>query len=100
MATESADRISSHRRGMMVTSLAAISGILSGIASTAIASSATDPTGLFLVGAAISVQFPLLKLFGIDIDDFGAKDYIYVAFMTFSLWFVSWGILLTTHATV
>jgi hypothetical protein len=85
---------------MIVTGLAAISGIASGLASTSLAASATDRVGLFLVGAAIAVQFPLLKLLGIDIDDFGAKDYLYIAFMTFSLWFVSWGILLTTDASI
>jgi hypothetical protein len=53
---------------------------------------------------AIIVQFPVFRLLEaagiqLDTDDFGAKDYLYVAFMTFSLWFVSWAILLTTGAS-
>jgi hypothetical protein len=38
-------------------------------------------------------------LVAVDVEEFGAKDYLYVAFMTFSLWFVSWTIILTTGTT-
>jgi hypothetical protein len=44
---------------------------------------------------AILVQFPLYSLIGIDIDEFGTKDYLYILVMTGALWFISWGILLT-----
>ena len=38
-------------------------------------------------------------LVAVDVQEFGAKDILYVAFMTFSLWFVSWTVLLTTGTT-
>ncbi|MFB6185154.1 MAG: hypothetical protein ABEI96_11415 [Haloarculaceae archaeon] len=100
MATESADRISSHRRGMTVTSLASIAGILAGVASASLASGPSDTLAVLILGVAVSVQFPILKAVGIDVNDFGGKDFLYVAFMTFALWFISWGILLTSSTPV
>jgi hypothetical protein len=35
----------------------------------------------------------------VDVEDFGAKDYLYVLFMTFALWFVGWTVLLTAGTT-
>ena len=37
---------------------------------------------------------------GIDTGDLSAKDYLYIVFMTFSLWYVTWAILLTTGTTL
>jgi hypothetical protein len=105
MATESADRRVAHVRGVTVTALACLSGVVAAVVSASVASGASDTLGLYLLAAAVVVQFPLhrvLEMAGIDLDveDFGAKDYLYVAFMTFSLWFVCWTVLLTTGASV
>ena len=66
-----------------------------------VASGAIDPLGVYVLAGAVVVQFPLhrgLEAAGLDLDveDFGAKDYLYVVFMTFALWFVCWTVLLTT----
>ena len=67
---------------------------------------ATSQTGLYVLVAAIVVQFPILQALGragfvaVDIEDFGAKDFLYVIFMTFALWFVGWTVLLTTGTTL
>lgn len=98
MATDTADGMSPHMRGLTVTTLTAIAGIAAAFGSNAIASGATDVTGVLVVAAAIAVQFPILRLVGIEQEDLSTKDILYVAFMTFSLWFVTWGILLTTGA--
>jgi len=95
MATDTADGMSSHMRGLTVTTIAAVAAIGAAFVSNTVASGATDIVGVLAVAAAVAVQFPVFKLVGIDIDDFSTKDYLYVAFMTFALWFVSWGILLT-----
>ena len=104
MATDTAEGWSSHIRGMTVTTLASVSGVVAGLASSALtagaANPATDRTALLVLGAAIAVQFPILRLVGIDVEGFSTKDFVYVAFMTFALWFVSWGILLTAGTTV
>ena len=103
MATDTAGRFSPHMRGVTVTALASIMGIVAAVASSVVtagaATPATDPKGVFVLAGAILVQFPVLRAVGIDVEDFSTKDYLYVAFMTFSLWFVCWGILLSTGTT-
>ncbi|MFC6862017.1 hypothetical protein ACFQGE_00920 [Halomicroarcula sp. GCM10025817] len=98
MATDTADGMSSHMRGLTVTTLTAVAGIAAAFGSNALASGATDTMGVLVLAAAVLVQFPILRLVGIDQEDLSTKDILYIAFMTFSLWFVTWGILLTTGA--
>lgn len=93
--SESDGRFSSYTRSITVTTGATLLGLAAGVLSNVLASGPEDTTGLILVVVAIAIQLPLYKLIGIDTDDFGAKDTLYIAFMTFALWFVSWGILLT-----
>jgi hypothetical protein len=95
--------MSSHRRGITVTTLATLGGILAAGASHVITGAAADPTAaagsetaVLVLAAAVVAQFPILRLLGVDTGDLSTKDYLYVAFMTFAMWFVSWGILLTT----
>jgi hypothetical protein len=52
-------------------------------------------SGAIWLIAVIIVQFPFYSAVGIDTSEFGTKDYLYIFFMTFTLWFISWGILLT-----
>lgn len=103
MATDTADRFSPHLRGLTVTTLASLAGVAAAVVSVVLtadaASPATSSLGLYVLAGAVLVQFPVLQLAGIDVEDFSAKDYLYVAFMTFSLWFVCWTILLTTGTT-
>jgi hypothetical protein len=97
MATDTADRFSPHARGLTVTSLACLLGIAAGLVSAVVTGNAPgDTTAAYVLLGAILVQFPVLKLVGIDIEEFGGKDYAYIAFMTFALWFMTWGVLLTT----
>jgi hypothetical protein len=98
MATDTVDGMSSHMRGLTVTTITAIAGIGAAFGSNAVASGATDITALVVVAVAIAAQIPVLRLIGIEQDDLSTKDVLYIAFMTFALWFVSWGILLTTGA--
>ncbi|MFC4358227.1 hypothetical protein ACFO0N_09735 [Halobium salinum] len=102
--TESTAGISAHMRGVTVTTLASLAGVTAGVLSAFLAgtdpAAATNQLALLVLGALILVQFPLLRVGGIEVEDFGAKDYLYVVFMTFALWFVSWAILLTTGASL
>jgi len=95
MATDTSERFSSHLRGVTVTTVATVSGLLAGVASAMVAQGAGDTIGLTILLAAILVQFPLYYAIGMDLSEFSTKDKLYVGFMTFALWFVSWGILLT-----
>ncbi|WP_225333215.1 EMC6-like membrane protein [Halomicrobium urmianum] len=96
MATDTVEGMSPHLRGLTVTTVAAIGGLSAGVAASMVAAGPGDNLGLVVLAAAIIAQFPILRLIGVDVEDFSTKDYLYVAFMTFALWFVSWGILLTT----
>ncbi len=98
MATDTGERFSPHLRGVTVTTTATILGLLAGVGSAVVGSGPQDTIGLALFAGAVGVQFPLYRLVGIDVEDFGKKDYLYVAFMTGVLWFMSWGLLLTTGA--
>ncbi len=105
MATDTAERRIAHIRGVTVTAIACLAGVLAALASTVVASEPADTLALYILVGAIIGQFPLLQVLDsigieVDVDEFGAKDYLYVAFMTFALWFVCWTILLTTGTTL
>ncbi|MFB6166337.1 MAG: hypothetical protein ABEJ31_14350 [Haloarculaceae archaeon] len=104
MATDTAERRAAHLRGLTVTTLASVAGIAAAVVSAGLtadaANPATDRLGLYVLVAAVLVQFPILQLAGIDVGDFSGKDYLYVAFMTFAMWFVSWGVLLTANTPI
>lgn len=100
MATETADARAAHLRGMTVTALAAILGIVAAFGSLVAVGNAapveiaTSSIVGYVLAATIAVQYPLLRGTGI-VDDLSTKDILYVAFMTFAFWFVSLTILLT-----
>jgi dolichol kinase len=97
MATESDAGVSPHIRGVTVTTLASLAGITAGTVSALVTTGASDQLGLSILLVSILLQFPILYVLGIDPRDFGIKDNIYVAFMTFVLWFITWGIFLTAE---
>jgi hypothetical protein len=96
MATEQTRQLTGHVKSVTVTALTAVMGVLAGLGSDVMGLAATDNTALGLLAGAIIVQLPILQVAGVDIEDFSTKDYLYIAFMTFSMWFVTWSILLTT----
>jgi uncharacterized membrane protein len=102
MATESKTELTGHLRGVTTTTLACLAGVLAAVGSGLVvgtdAAAASDPRGIFVLAAFLVVQFPVLRLLGVDVDTFGVKDYLYVAFMTFALWFITFAILLTSGA--
>jgi len=102
--TETGTGLSGHVRGVTVTTLACLGGVVAAVAAGAIvgtgAEAAADTRVLAFLVAAIAGQYPVLKAIGVDISDFGAKDHLYVAFMTFTLWFIAFTILLTTGAAL
>jgi hypothetical protein len=72
-----------------------LAGILAGVVSAAVATGPTDSTGLAVLAVATLGSLGVLQVLGVDVGEFSTKDHLYVAFMTFALWFVTWGILLT-----
>jgi hypothetical protein len=103
MATESQPGLSKHVRGVTVTTLACLAGVAAAVASGVVvgtdAAAASSQLTVGIVAAFIAVQFPVLRVVGVDVSDFGAKDFLYVGFMTFTLWFITFAIILTAGVT-
>ncbi|SFB82397.1 hypothetical protein SAMN05444422_102224 [Halobiforma haloterrestris] len=104
MSTESISDRREHIRSVSVTALSALLGVGAALASFALTGdlppveAATDSRALAIVVGAILVQFPLIEYSGLyEDDEFGVKHYLFITFMTFSFWFVVWGILLTAQ---
>ncbi|SEW17017.1 EMC6-like membrane protein [Natrinema salifodinae] len=104
MSTESISDRREHIRSVSVTAMSALLGVGAAVASATwvgVSNAAAQNTqALTFVLGAILVQYILINVSGIyGEDEFGTKHYLFVAFMTFSLWFVTWGILLTAEAS-
>lgn len=99
MATETGtgevDPERSHRRSVTITAIATLGGALAGIAASQVATGPNDPAGIAALVVATLAEFGLMKAAGIDVGEFSTKDNLYVAFMSFALWFIVWGVLLT-----
>jgi hypothetical protein len=90
--------ITGHTRSVVVTTITCLAGIAAGVVSAMYVGTdvaAAESTTLVLVmGAFVLVQYPLYKVIGVG--DFGVKDNLYVAFLTFTLWFISYTVLATS----
>lgn len=102
MSDEPSER-SAHLRAITITSIAALAGVAAAIGSALLTgdmeatAAASETAPQLLLVATIGVQLPIYTRV---YDDWGgAKDYLFVVFMTFSLWFVTWGVILTTGVT-
>ncbi|MFB6220539.1 MAG: hypothetical protein ABEH90_03785 [Halolamina sp.] len=104
MATESSRGLSDHLRGVTVTTLACLSGIGATVVSSVVvgmdAAAATSDISLVIVAAFVLAQYPVLYALGVDVSEFGVKDNLYVAFMTFALWFLTYAVLLSTGVSL
>jgi len=99
MATESSRGLSDHVRGVTVTTLACLSGVVATVVSGMVfadPASVGMTTQLAVVAAFVIVQQPILYAIGVDIGEFGIKDNLYIGFMTFALWFLSYTVVLST----
>ncbi|HJK96339.1 MAG TPA: hypothetical protein RMF84_03920 [Polyangiaceae bacterium LLY-WYZ-14_1] len=84
----------------LATLLGVIAAFLSGVLFGTSPATAGNTQALVLLGVFVVVQFPIHRLLGIDVDDYGPKDYLYIAFMTFTLWFITYTILLTAGVSL
>ncbi len=92
-----AEKKHAHVRGVKVTAFSSLVGVLAGVVSWMITSGFLASVDLVnavaVLAAAVALQKPFLPK--LDKHDMGKKDWLYVAFMTFDLWFVTWTVLLT-----
>ncbi|MFC6951493.1 hypothetical protein [Halorubellus litoreus] len=104
MATETQSQRQAHVLAVTRTGIAAGLGVAAAFGSwfltqdmTAAAAS-KDQTAQLIVLAAVVVQPLLQQAMGIYKDDFGAKDFLFILLITFSMWFVTWTVILTSDA--
>ena len=90
---------SQYARSVIVTTGSTLSGVFVAVLTALSGADPQSNTILLPVAAAVVIQFPLYRVIGLDVDDFGTKGKVYIALMTFILWFLTWGVLLTTNAT-
>ncbi|GAD53531.1 hypothetical protein MBEHAL_2291 [Halarchaeum acidiphilum MH1-52-1] len=93
--TETLDKQAAHRRGVTVTTVACLTGVAAGLVSNVVASGATDRIGVAPLVAALVLNLGIVRILGVDVEGFSTKDHLYTAFMSFALWFVTWGLLLS-----
>jgi hypothetical protein len=98
--SENLDPKASHRRSLKVTTIATLGGVAAAFASEATVSDPASRTGLLVMLALVAVELGVMRVLGVDITEFSAKDHFYVLFMTFALWFVTWGVLLTAGVSL
>jgi len=90
---------SQYARSVIVTTGSTLSGVLVAVLTAVSGADPQSNTILLPVAAAVVIQFPIYRVIGLDVDDFGTKGKVYITLMTFILWFLTWGVLLTTNAT-
>jgi hypothetical protein len=85
-----------HLRSILVTGLASLAGVVAGVVSDVVAAGPTDTLALAMCFGFAFASLGAMRIVGVDVGEFGVKDNVYVFFMTFAFWFVTWGILLTS----
>ncbi|MFB6136893.1 MAG: hypothetical protein ABEJ42_00945 [Halobacteriaceae archaeon] len=108
MSTETSDggrsERAAHLRSITITSIATLAGVAAGLAAWQLASGptpgarATDRVGVATLLVAVLASYVLMAVARIDVGEFSMKDNLFVIFMTFSTWFLTWGVLLSAEA--
>jgi hypothetical protein len=88
------ERIASHLRGIKMTLIPAVFGVIAGFLSSPYVLSTPHQSFSFLILAvAIYAQKFVFPPWGIDSGKFDLKAWFYLGFMTFAYWYVSWAII-------
>ena len=95
MSTESGDRRDSHIQSLIVVAATTIGGVAAGVGTAEVAAGPSDQAALAVVGVVLGVELLIIQVLGVDVREFSTKDQLYVLFMTFSMWYVAWTILLS-----
>lgn len=93
-APTAAEKREAHMRGVKVTTFSCVLGVVAGVLSWVLVPGILPERAAFAVLAvAVVSQKPFLPYLGKH--EMSKKDWAYVAFMTFDLWFITWTVLLT-----
>jgi len=107
MATEAptvAEKREAHLRGVKVTAFSCVLGVVAGVLSWVLTqgmltgAELPENAGFVLLAGAVLIHQPFLPYLGKH--EMSKKDWAYVAFMTFDLWFITWTVLLTAGTAI
>ncbi len=88
------ERIAFHLRGIKMSLIPAVLGVLAGfLSSPSVLSAAHASISFVFLALAIYAQKYIFPLWGIDSGKFDFKAWFYVGFMTFAYWYVTWTII-------
>jgi len=85
-----------YREGILKTAVSSIFGIIGGFISF-LATGDTrsrDVFAILILLFLIYIQKPVLKKLDVNVNELSGKDWLYMGFITFDLWYVSWVFLL------
>jgi|TARA_B110000116_G_C16736166_1_gene536166 hypothetical protein len=89
-----------HIRSLRATGASTLFGIVAGILTSLVASGPSDILSIVPLIAGLLSGLFVMQILGVNVSEFSTKDHLYVAFMTFTMWFITWTLLLTTNASL
>jgi hypothetical protein len=88
------ERIANHLRGIKMSFIPAVLGAAAGfLSSPYVLSPVHQSFSILILALAVYAQKYILSAWGLESNKFDAKAWIYLAFMTFVFWYVSWTII-------
>ena len=91
------ERIASHIKGIKMSVMPAVMGFIAGVLSSFLPAAQVS-FSLPILLLAIYVQKYTLPIIGIESKGFGFKDWIYLGFLSFAYWYVTWTIIINGPA--
>ena len=89
-----------HLRSLRATGTSTLVGIVAALITHLLASGPLDLViSMPILIASLFLGLGIMQVLGVDVSEFTKKDHFYVSFMTFTMWFVTWTLLLTANVS-
>ena len=93
-------KIESNLRSLRATGTSTIVGIVAALVTHLLSSGPSDILfSIPILIASLFLGLGIMQLLGVNVSAFSKKDHFYVSFMTFTMWFVTWTLLLTANVS-
>ena len=90
-----------HLRSLRATGTSTIVGIVAALVTHLLSSGPSDILfSIPILIASLFLGLGIMQLLGVNVSAFSKKDHFYVSFMTFTMWFVTWTLLLTANVSL
>ena len=93
-------KIESNLRSLRATGTSTIVGIVAALVTHLLSSGPSDILfSIPILIASLFLGLGIMQLLGVNVSAFSKKDHFYVSFMTFTMWVVTWTLLLTANVS-